>query len=84
MLAQDDGTPNPRVRLGARDAFMCWNCGHLNFHERLHCISCFSDGGVGGDWRMRLGIHELILAAATDVFGAAEVIDEIDAYPRQP
>ena len=77
ILEPDDR--NPRVQQGAKDLFMCWNCGRLNWHEQLWCHSCFHGSSDAGDWRMRLSVHELILAAATNVPGARRVIDEIEA-----
>ncbi len=79
MSATLDDDQNPRAFLGAKDVMMCWNCGFLQFHESLWCISCYHGQGDGGDLRMRLGVHELILAAYTDVPGAREIIDEIEA-----
>ena len=80
ILDPDDRNPRVTGRAGsAVDCFMCWNCGHLNFHDRLWCACCHHGQRDNGDWRMRLCIHELILAAATDVPGARGIIREIEA-----
>lgn len=71
----EDWDENPRVCVGRCDAFMCWNCGALNFHDKLWCIGCFHDG----DFRMRLRRSDLVLAAATDVPGAANVIEVFES-----
>lgn len=75
----DSDDRNPRVTLGKKDCFMCWSCGHLNFHSFLWCLRCDHGRFDGGELRMRLSIHELLLAAATNVPGAREIFEVIES-----
>ena len=80
IMDPDDHNPRVVGPEGSKlDCFMCWNCGHLNYHRDPWCSKCSHGRFDKGEWRMRLCIHELILAAATDVPGAREIIDEIDS-----
>lgn len=78
-LEPDDRNPRAVGPEGSSlDCFMCWDCGHVNYHRKTWCMICGHGRFDKGEWRMRLCVHELILAVYTQVPGAVEAFDELE------